>query len=183
MDTDKVAQDLKNMKLTPWGLGWPILLAGISLASKAFGETEPMEFGQVPVRTTPDLVPMLGRTFLSLIVIGVLIYLVLLVLRKSLYKQWRNRGGDDLFSVLGSTFVGPKKTVCLLKVLDRILIVGVTDTQISLLSEITEASEVESMIHASRQRGSGPSDRFVDHLDTFVTRLKNGGRNAQREVL
>ena len=164
-----------------WGLGL-ISLAGVALASTALGEAGPAAFGEMTGRTTPDLVPMLGRTLLSLVVIGVLIYLVLFLLRKSLYKRWRGGDGGDLVSVLGSTFMGPKKAVYLLKVMDRILIVGVTDAHISLLSEITEASAVESAIRASRYGGGASPSRFFEHLDAFVTRLKKGERNAQGKI-
>ena len=165
-----------------WGLRGLISLVGVFLASTAFGEVDPAAFGEVTGHTTPDLVPMLGRTLLSLIVIGVLIYLVLFLLRKSLYRRWRGGDGGDLVSVLGSTFMGPKKAVYLLKVMDRILIVGVTDAHISLLSEITEASAVESAIHASGHGDLASPSRFFEHLDAFVTRLKKGERNAQGKV-
>ena len=111
------------------------------------------------------LVPLLVRTVLSLGLVVILIYGVVFVLRRMVSRQ-RPSGSGALIRVVGSAFIGPKKGVYLLEVLDRILVVGVTDTTMVLLSEITDPSVVQSVAHTDATSGDA---RFLVHLRSLMS--------------
>ena len=99
--------------------------------------------------TDPNVSGLLVRTFVSLIAVLALLYLGVIGLKK--YLMQRNGINKSLatLKVIGSTFLGPKKAIYLVQVIDRILILGVTDTQVSLLSEITDQETLK--IYAPNQ--------------------------------
>lgn len=75
------------------------------------------------------------RLFLSLALIIGLIYLSLFLLKKSSLGLKKNHTGD-LIQILERCYISPKKGIFIVKVGSRLLALGVTETQINLLSEI-----------------------------------------------
>ena len=75
------------------------------------------------------------RLFLSLVLIIGLIYLSLFLLKKSSLGLKKYRAGD-LIQVLEKCYIFPKKGIFIVKVGSKLLALGVTETQINLLSEI-----------------------------------------------
>ena len=75
------------------------------------------------------------RLFLSLVLIIGLIYLSLFLLKKSSFGLKKNRAGD-LIQVLEKCYISPKKGIFIVRVGSKLLALGVTETQISFLSEI-----------------------------------------------
>ncbi|HUV31662.1 MAG TPA: flagellar biosynthetic protein FliO [Acidobacteriota bacterium] len=72
----------------------------------------------------------------ALIIVILCIYAGLYLLRRLLQARRKGSGSADLLEVIQSTYVGPKKTVSLLRVADRSVLIGVTDSQISVLAEL-----------------------------------------------
>jgi flagellar protein FliO/FliZ len=83
------------------------------------------------------------RLFLSLVLIIGLIYLSLFLLKKSSLGLKKNRAGD-LIQVLEKCYISPKKGIFIVKVGSKLLALGVTETQINLLSELDSSSESKS---------------------------------------
>jgi len=92
-----------------------------------FAETE-----KIPDSGTGSLII---RLFLSLVLIIGLIYLSLFLLKKSSFGLKKNRAGD-LIQVLEKCYISPKKGIFIVRVGSKLLALGVTETQISFLSEI-----------------------------------------------
>lgn len=121
----------------------------------------------------PQLGEMLVRTVVALIALLALLYLGVFALKRYvLQKNGAGRAFPSL-SVIGSTFLGAKKAIYLVQVLDRILILGVTDAQVSLLSEITDQETLKSL-HDTRQKPAGGS--FAEHLSSVLQGLKKNDR-------
>ena len=120
----------------------------------------------------PNVGGLLVRTFVSLIAVLALLYLGVVGLKK--YMMQRNGINKSLYSlkVIGSTFLGPKKAIYLVQAIDRILILGVTDAQVSLLSEITDQETLK--IYAPAQPGGHKSahSTFAQQLATILKGLK-----------
>lgn len=126
--------------------------------------------GHVPEKGEVDLSLLVFRTFLCLVVVVGMIFLMIFILRKFLYKD--KRAGDDYLKVLGSTFLGPKKSVCLVKVMDRILVLGVTESSITLLSEIG-GDAVLQVLESLRQKETGSSSKeFPRYLNSILKRIR-----------
>ncbi|MCJ7459056.1 MAG: flagellar biosynthetic protein FliO [candidate division Zixibacteria bacterium] len=80
------------------------------------------------------------RLFLSLVLIIGLIYLSLFLLKKSSLGLKKNRAGD-LIQVLERCYISPKKGIFIVKIGSKLLALGVTENQISLLSELDSNPE------------------------------------------
>jgi flagellar protein FliO/FliZ len=84
----------------------------------------------------------------------------------------RSDGGgsrDKLIRVLANKFIGVKKNICIVEVPGSILILGITNDHITLLSEIDDDAILERIRHAERP---GSTTTFSDHLNKLVSRIK-----------
>jgi len=72
----------------------------------------------------------------ALIVVIFSVYVGLYLLKRLMAARGRRDGRDNLLEVIQSTYVGPKKSVSLLRVADRSVLIGVTDNSISVLTEL-----------------------------------------------
>jgi flagellar biosynthetic protein FliO len=98
-----------------------------------------------PTRTeSPDEVPNPGMGGMAIKVIGSVVLLIG-VLYAGMYamKVLSGRGGrggldSGAISVLHKTHIAPKKAIYVLKVGDKAMVLGVTDSQINHLSDLTE---------------------------------------------
>ena len=76
---------------------------------------------------------------------------------------------DKLIRVLANKFIGVKKNICMVEVPGSVLILGITNDRITLLSEIDDDAILERIRHAENT-GSPPT--FSDHLNKLVSRIK-----------
>ena len=76
---------------------------------------------------------------------------------------------DKMIRVLANKFIGVKKNICMVEVPGSVLILGVTNDRITLLSEIDDDAVLERIRHAEN-KGSAPT--FSDHLNKLVSRIK-----------
>ena len=106
--------------------------------------------------------------FLGLI-IG-LIYVSLYLLKRYVYRPISNNSGG-VFQILESTSIAPKKSLLLVKVLDRLLVLGVSESQINALAEIEEAS-VRELVSKLKTNATHSGDNFQTYLGNFLKRAK-----------
>ncbi len=70
----------------------------------------------------------------------------------TLFRRSMGRGANGMtgakFRVIGCTFLGPKKAIYAVYAVDRVLILGVTEAQITLLSEVNEPERVAAFAAA-----------------------------------
>ena len=76
---------------------------------------------------------------------------------------------DKMIRVLANKFIGVKKNICMVEVPGSVLILGVTNDRITLLSEIDDDAVLERIRHAENT-GSAPT--FSEHLNKLVSRIK-----------
>ena len=76
---------------------------------------------------------------------------------------------DKLIRVVANKFIGVKKNICMVEVPGSVLILGITNDRITLLSEINDEKILERIGHAENT-GSAPT--FADHLNKLVSRIK-----------
>jgi flagellar biogenesis protein FliO len=107
----------------------------------------------------------------------VLVFSLALYLFLRLYRylsQGKRLGGQSLpIRVLSSSTIGPKKSLCVVDVLDHVLVLGVTDAQISVLLEIP-ADKVHESLRPALQRENQSSRPNFNEL------LKNWIKSSQR---
>jgi len=114
--------------------------------------------------------PMLFKTTLSLILI-----IGLIGLAGYGFKRLMNRSkgaGSVPVRIIGSTIMGPKKSIYIVEVEGRRLLLGVTDVSISFLTELENISSDELAVQQSLDSNKGKSSgsKFMDYLDTFMNK-------------
>ena len=82
---------------------------------------------------------MLVRTILALFVVVVLVYAGVYLLKRLMARPKTGTHAMPV-RILGSTLLGPKKVVTLIEVEGRILVLGVTDSTITCLTEFKKPS-------------------------------------------
>ncbi len=81
-----------------------------------------------------------------------------------------NRG--RLIRVLGSHYLGVKKSIAVVQVPGSILILGIGAEQINLLSRIDDPQEITLVV--GEEKAAGP--RFGDHLQRLTRSIGFGGK-------
>ena len=66
-------------------------------------------------------------------------------------------GGEKLVNVLGSGFLGPKKNIVLVEVAGEVLVLGMSQDHIALLTNITDPDKIEEIKLSGGKGDSGLS--------------------------
>ena len=84
------------------------------------------------------------------VVLG-LMFLIFFGFKKYVLKNTAFGGGDKLVSVLGTWFLGPKKNIALVEVAGEVLVLGISQENITLLSNITSDEKIEEIRNAGNK--------------------------------
>lgn len=119
------------------------------------------------MNTAPDVLSSALQMLTALgIVVGGL--LVVFYLLKRFLK--RDAGGKQrLIRVIASQYIGIKKNIALVEVPGTILVLGISNDKISLLTKIEDKEVQENL----RQEVSGITPSFSDHLQRLTTRFRS----------
>ena len=112
---------------------------------------------------TGGMLWMVIKTFGLLIVIIALIILTLSAMKR-LVRPGGNGGSQSAMHVVGTLFLEPKKGIYLVKVVDRLLILGVTEGGISILEKVQEGPELDRMEKACNGSRRLLPTNFADKL-------------------
>ncbi len=122
------------------GLLWSMAAAGSVDSATAAGQA-PSTFATDSLADAgtssliQDSVPSLARIVVALLVIVVVIYVTVFLLRR-LSGNRLGGGRGKTVQVIEHTYLAPKKSVCLLKLADRAVLIGITDASITMLTEL-----------------------------------------------
>ena len=119
------------------------------------------------MNTAPEIVSTAFKMLTALgIILGGLLICVYFI------KRFLNRNGggskEQLIKVIASQYIGIKKNISLVEIPGSILVVGVSNDNISLLTKI----EDEKVLDALRQENSRLVPSFSDHLQRLTGRFK-----------
>ena len=119
------------------------------------------------MNSAPDVVSTALQMLTALgIVLGGLIGVFYLM--KRFIKRDIGGSKDQLIRVVANQYVGVKKNIALVEVPGSILVVGISNDNLSLLTKIEDAV----VIDAIRQEGSRVAPSFADHLQRLTARFK-----------
>jgi flagellar biogenesis protein FliO len=82
------------------------------------------------------------------VVLG-LMFLIFFGFKKYVLKNTAFGGGNKLVNVLGTWFLGPKKNIALVEVAGEVLVLGISQESITLLSSIIDEEKIEEIKNAS----------------------------------
>ncbi len=118
---------------------------------------------------TEMVMPSIGRIVLSLGIIILVIYATVFLLRK-LSGGKVSGGRGRTIQVIEQTYLAPKKSVCLVKMADRAVLIGVTDTTISLLTEL----DWDALPPETAPKANSPQAGFQGILTESLGKLFTG---------
>ena len=103
------------------------------------------------------------------VVLGVMLA-GLWAVRKLMKKTGTGVDDGQKIRVLSTRYLGPKSSIMLLDVLGSVIVVGVTGTQISMLTTITDEESLERL--RSSRTGESDSQPFLDQITLYKRKLK-----------
>jgi flagellar protein FliO/FliZ len=119
------------------------------------------------MNTSPDIV---STALQMLTALGVVLggVLVVFYFMKRFLKRDVGGSKEQLIKVIASQYIGIKKNISLVEIPGSILVVGVSNDNISLLTKI----EDKVVLDVLRQENSRIAPSFSDHLQRLTGRFK-----------
>jgi flagellar biosynthetic protein FliO len=105
----------------------------------------------------PNFSKSIFRSFLYLLVILGLLILTIYFLKRFFFKEVNISTSTKSLKIISSIYIGDKKRICLIEVLGRILVLGVTPTSIDLLTEIEGDKVVDIVSEMEKDQSSKKS--------------------------
>ncbi|MDH4155884.1 MAG: flagellar biosynthetic protein FliO [candidate division Zixibacteria bacterium] len=138
-----------------------------SVLQEGQGQTEVTESDLSSAMATSAL-PSLLKMLSALVVVVLCIYVGIFLLKRTMGRRYAGNRRNSVLEVLETTYVGPKKTVSLIRVADKAVLVGITDGAISVLAEldanqtaeITARENVEKENYSFRRMLSAASQKM-----------------------
>ncbi|KHF39767.1 flagellar biosynthetic protein FliO [Halalkalibacter okhensis] len=109
-----------------------------------------------------------------------LVVILIYVLLRFLSKRSRSFRSSKMLENIGGVPLGANKSVQLVKIGDRVLVVGVGDS-IQLLKEIEDVKEVESILH-NQQDQIEQFDQPIQKVFNWVNNKVSSKKNSQSQV-
>ena len=131
-------------------------------------------------QSDPSVLMAVVKMFSALALVILLVYGALYSLRRLMGRKNGAAAAKDTLAVLQTTCVGQHKTISLVKVGKRSVLVGVTDHQISTLTELS-IDETEEIIKAVAR--PIPEEGFSRILATAKEKLTGIGLKKQQAAL
>jgi len=125
---------------------------------------------------TETVLPSLTRIVFSLLIIVAIIYASVFLLKKLSGNRLGSGTRGKTIRVIEQTYLAPKKSVCLLKLADRAVLIGITDNTINMLTEISLDDLPEDITEAVTKQNLN----FQGFLNNATGKLF-GGRSKRGE--
>ncbi len=90
--------------------------------------------------------------------------------RKLMKKTGAGVDDGQAIRILSTRYLGPKSSIMLVDVLGQVIVVGVTGSQISMLSTITDEDSLERA--KTSTGGERDSQAFLDQITLYKRKLK-----------
>ena len=119
---------------------------------------------------TFDFLASLLKMFSALAVVLGVMLAGLWAIRKFMKKTGTGVDDGQKIRVLSTRYLGPKSSSMLLDVLGSVIVVGVTGSQISMLTTITDEESLERL--RSSRADDSSSQPFLDQVTLYKRKLK-----------
>jgi flagellar biogenesis protein FliO len=131
------------------------------------------EYEQPPAPRAGSLLGSILRTILALILVAGMILLSGWAYARFGKKARLFSGGIQPVTVIGSTWIAPRKGIYVVEVLGRILVLGVSEAGINTLFETSDATLLKTLTERMAQEEQQPgATSFAQHMKNFKERFK-----------
>jgi len=118
---------------------------------------------------TTSALPALLRMVSALVVVIICIYGAILLLKHFMGRRYSKSGHLRILEVLETAYVAPKKTVSLIRVADKSVLVGVTENGMSVLTELSPEQTTKVLTHEEEPQ---IEDNFANSFTNAWDRLR-----------
>ncbi|GJL80000.1 MAG: hypothetical protein NPINA01_29890 [Nitrospinaceae bacterium] len=102
-----------------------------------------------------DLVSVTVKTFSMFALVLALMFLIFYLFKKFVLKNSIFGGNEKFVRVLGTGFLGPKKNIVLVEVAGEILVLGISNDNITLLTHIQDPEKIEKIKANGKEANAG----------------------------
>jgi flagellar biogenesis protein FliO len=92
-------------------------------------------------------------------------------------------GNNDLVNVLEVKYLAPGKSICLVEIAGKVLVLSMTGNTINHLSDITEHEKVDSLKQAAENKKAEPLQPFQIMLDKITNRQMKTSRKSTENIV
>lgn len=126
---------------------------------------------------TSQVMPSMFKLGGALILVIGCIYGGLFMLKKTMGKKYSNNRTNNNLEIIETTHIAPKKTLTLVRVADKAVLVGTTENNMSVLTELDETKTAELLAQMDIET---EQDNFKDIITLASNKLKNlaGGKKT-----
>ena len=117
----------------------------------------------------PGFSGMITKGIFSLLIVVVLIFGFVYILRRFVYNRGGTNLSNGLIKIINTTFIAPKKSIHLIKIMDRILVVGITENHMQTLAEFSGGEIPESIIENRKSNSS--AKQFSSYLNVLLDKV------------
>ena len=122
------------------------------------------------MNTAPDALTSTLQMLTALAVVLGGLFVIVYFLKRFLRKDVGGTG-NPLIRVIANQYIGVKKNIALVEVPGTVLVLGISNDRINLLTKIEEQGVLDSI----RAETSRPAPSFTEHLQRLTGRLKQTG--------
>lgn len=96
------------------------------------------------------------------------------------YMKGTRTGIDDgkFIKIISTRYIGPKCSIMLMDVLNSVIVIGLANNQITMLTTITDPKSLDRLKEFDKDR-KGPASIF-DNLTSYRSRLLASGQSRKR---
>jgi len=131
-----------------------------------------------PISFFPALLKMISALAL---VLGIMIGLAFLV-RRFFQQTGMATPDGSAITILAVKYLGPKSSIMIVDILGEVVVIGVSNQQMSYLTTLDDEAALEKLRSLNRQRGRGipavdPLDRYKNLVRALIRQKKDGDRS------
>ena len=111
------------------------------------------------------------------VVLGIMIG-AMFFLRKFIKGTGTNLDDGNYIKIISTRYIGPKCSIMLMDVLNSIIVVGIANNQITMLTTISDSKSLEKL--NDLDRGKKNSVSLLDNLTSYRSKLLAVGQTRKR---
>lgn len=131
---------------------------------------------------TDSALPALAKMVGALLVVIVCIYLGIYLLKRTIGARYSNSRGTNALEIIETAGLGQRKSVSLVRVGDRSVLVGISEDRMTLLSELDAADTAAILATAPEEVETDSFSKMLNAATSGVRRLASKNRRAALET-